>query len=348
MPAERPLVTSSGLPSTRMLEFRGDAIQSVISTRRGFAVRSSNPHNQIFTEFDLASGTQTSSTLLVAGVAGEAKAWEIDDTSIYMATSGRLYWCRKERGQWETKSIPLIGDAPDELKMIGGKLYVGLSSGGVVRIDPMSFESELLASASRRPAQTVLDDRKPFRVDRFVDTTAGLTVILQDKPSPFIWNESTRNFHESTNALSPKGGAIYDRELITGWVGRDGGNWKRVYNPEDILLSDPGRTGVRPVVSSWPPSWKLNGDETFPSNIIDSAVVGDRLCVFFSGGTTRGPFLKIQDRQQTRSVAIQLTEPHRMSVYDGMAANEQGVVIYGRTALHLVYFSWQDLGVGPP
>ena len=99
------------------------------------------------------------------------ECWESDyDFPLYALLAGWIYsWenetlCRRkiDGGQRETIPLPITGQP--NLWSVNGRLYLGLDSGGVLRVDPETKAWELLADSKRRPAQGLLDDCFPYEV----------------------------------------------------------------------------------------------------------------------------------------------------------------------------------------
>jgi hypothetical protein len=103
--------------------------------------------------------------------------------------------CRRkiDGGQRETIPLPITG-RPD-LWAVNGRLYLGLDSGGVLRVDPETKAWELLADSKRRPAQGLLDDCLPYRVEHiWQDPRRGLCFMID---SVHTFDEKSRQWSGS-------------------------------------------------------------------------------------------------------------------------------------------------------
>ncbi|MEO6053073.1 MAG: hypothetical protein ABIP97_03590 [Chthoniobacterales bacterium] len=290
---------------------------------------------------DPGTGAQTSTTVTTSGFI-DRKAWDADAHYFYFASKDRLFRFDHETGALTTKSIPLLGEGANRLIELHGKLYAATPKGSIISIDPSTMEAVLLASAKRRPAQTPLDDRAEFSVENIFPGEGGLIFILNE-PWYYVLDEITGNFRKSAQPIEPLRTRSYDRQFVLNWIGRDGDEMPQVYQPVYMLLTDPGRTGTFPGRNSWPPALKLHGDEEFDSSIFDEASAGLRLAVFYSGGKARAPYLYIADEKQNFSVPLKLPLTSKIQIYDRISANETGILVYGRTAPDVFFYSFADL-----
>ena len=87
--------------------------------------------------------------------------------------------CRRKIEGGEREIIPLPITQRPRMWAVNGQLYLGLSSGGVLRVNPETKDWELLADSKRRPAQGILDDCPPYPVEHiWQDSRRSLCVSM--------------------------------------------------------------------------------------------------------------------------------------------------------------------------
>ena len=127
------------------------------------------------------------------GYADDFPAFALVDGAIYSWEGETLCRRRIDGGQRET--IPLPITRRPNLWVANGKLYLGLDSGGVLRVDPETKAWELLADSKRRPAQGLLDDCAPYGVEHiWQDPRRGLCVMID---SILSFDEKSREWSGS-------------------------------------------------------------------------------------------------------------------------------------------------------
>jgi hypothetical protein len=186
------------------------------------------------------------------------RAWTADKRFIYLL--GEQTICRIDRatGAMVVKQIALLpaadrerGILPDAVfRLVLGQLYI-VQSGALIRIDPTTLDAELLASAKRRPAQTVLDDRAELTG---TPIELGGNMAIFSKNEIHLWNAATRNFDTRPFRINPVARISYDRnfvlrlqpQLSTEQISPDNeiGYW---------ITGDPNRTGFTGRESGWHP-----------------------------------------------------------------------------------------------
>ncbi len=108
-----------------------------------------------------------------------------NDFPSFALLAGAIYsWegkmlCRRKIAGGQRETIPLPITERPNLWAVNGMLYLGLNSGGVLRVNPENNEWELLANSKRRPAQGILDDCPPYQVEHiWQDPRRGLSVMI--------------------------------------------------------------------------------------------------------------------------------------------------------------------------
>lgn len=274
------------------------------------------------------------------------EGWDVAGDSIFFGSKEKLIQINRNTGESASMPVPYFEYRPGILRVINGQVYASLYKGGVVRIDPSTGRIELLASARRRPAQSTLDDRSEFEIQKITNTAQGPAfTVVGGGYFVTAWNEATQNFQEIPNVLP--NGRGYNPDFMLAWLGSEGSRLASVTHPEACFLVDPQRSGKFPRLTTWPPPMKINGDESFPSFLHSSAATGDRVYILFAGGTDRTLHLKIMDKNRNVSVPLDVPLGQR-SQLNHISALESGVLLTGRGSKDAVFFSRKDLDAFQP
>jgi hypothetical protein len=92
---------------------------------------------------------------------------------------------------------------------------------------------------------------------------------------------------------------------------------------------------------------KINGDESFRSELVSSTAVGDTVYILFRGGTDRTLHLKVMDKNRNVSIPLDVPFGQRTYLHD-INALESGVLLTGRGSKDAVFFSRKDLDAFQP
>jgi hypothetical protein len=156
--------------------------------------------------------------------------------------------CRRKiaGGQRETIALPITGRP--NLWAVNGMLYLGLDSGGVLRVDPQTNSWELLANSKRRPAQGILDDCPPYGVEHiWHDPVRGLCVMVG---SVHAFDEKTRQWSGSRRVDNMSYKNPFDRtQALESLYGIENACGSDRSFTVDLLLGDVHRVGVIPIRS---------------------------------------------------------------------------------------------------
>lgn len=274
------------------------------------------------------------------------EGWDVSGDSIFFGSKEKLIQINRNTGESASLPVPYFEYRPGVLRVINGRVYASLYKGGVVRIDPATGRLELLASARRRPAQSALDDRSEFEIQKITNTAQGPAfTVVGDGYFVTAWNEAAKNFQEITNVLP--NGRGYNPDFMLIWLGSESSHLSSVTHLEACFLVDPQRTGRFPRLTTWPPPMKINGDESFQSDLVSSAAVGDTVYILFRGGTDRSLHLKVMSKNQNVSIPLDVPFGPRTSL-DQISASERGVLLTGRGSKDAVFFSRKDLDAFQP
>ncbi len=273
-------------------------------------------------------------------------SWDVSGDFFFLGTKDKLIRVNKNTGEATELSVPYFKDYVGILRVINGQVYAAISGGGVVRIDPATGRSELLASARRRPAQTTLDDRAVFRIDKITETPQGPAFTIDgDRYFVTVWDEATRNFRELPNALNSF--RTYNPDFLLLWLRSEGEIQTSSSHMESYFLLDPRRTGTLPRFRSWPPSIKVTSKDRFQTQIVSSTAIGDTVYILFRGGMDNWLYLKVMDK--TRNISIPLAvSSEQDATFDHIDAVESGVLLTGRTTKDALFFSRKDLDAFQP
>ncbi|MBN8709168.1 MAG: hypothetical protein J0I10_07290 [Verrucomicrobia bacterium] len=270
-------------------------------------------------------------------------AWDVAGDSIFFGTKEKLIRIDRNTGSSTSLPIPDFEYEPGILRVINGKIYASLYKGGIVCIDPATGQSELLASARRRPAQSSLDDRAEFKIQKIITTPRGPAFHLEG--GVFVWDERSRSFQKLPHALTDL--RTYNPDFLLKWLNSEAPIEASASHLETCFLLDPQRTGNLPRITTWPPPMKINGDESFRSELLSSTAVGDTVYILFRGGTDRTLHLKVMDKNRNVSIPLDVPFGQRTYLHD-ISALESGVLLTGRGSKDAVFFSRKDLDAFQP
>lgn len=268
--------------------------------------------------------------------------WTADSRNVYFFGERTIHRFDRSSRAVESREISLFSDSPAVLRVVLGQLYL-MQSGALIRIDPVSLQAELLASAKRRPAQTILDDRPEVHLVPIED---GGNLALLGKDEIYRWNAGRRNFEAAPVMLRPRSQSAYDPDFILrvhpqlsrelfDWTG-DPGYW---------ILLDLGRTGkVTAEPSRWPPHLNLQGSGRFTSHIHGMSAGGSTLFVVFSGGGGRNLYILVSAKSAVFCAPLGAeVQPRRAFESPQIAATEAGALIWKRTTKELFFYGLKDL-----
>lgn len=270
-------------------------------------------------------------------------AWDVAGDSIFFGAKEKLI--RIDRNTGNSTSLPVqnFEYEPGILRVINGKIYASLYKGGIVCVDPATGQAELLASARRRPAQSSLDDRAEFKIQKIISTPRGPAFDLEG--GVFVWDEGIRSFQELPHALTDL--RTYNPDFLLKWLNSEAPIEASASHLEACFLLDPQRTGNLPRITTWPPPMKINGDESFRSELLSATAVGDTVYILFRGGTDRTLHLKVMDKHRNVSVPLDVPFGQRTYLHD-ICALESGVLLTGRGSKDALFFSRKDLDAFQP
>jgi hypothetical protein len=267
--------------------------------------------------------------------------WVADDRNLYFVGNRAVHRFDLASRKVESRPVALLSSDPATVRIVMGQIYV-VQSGAIVRIDPSTFDAELLASAKRRPAQTMLDDRTDLNVTPIEDRG---TLALVGKNEIFRWDAARRDFVAEPLALRPHPGKAYDRDFmlkvqpllpydLTDPAG-DPGYW---------MILDPGRTGALPAMSGrWPPPLNLEGSESFPSQIHGMSAGGSNLYVLFSGGVGRGLHIMVYGKIGDFCAPLAPISNPRKFTHSRITGSDLGALVWGRGSQELFFYGLKDL-----
>lgn len=291
-------------------------------------------------EIDAASGTQKD--YILANEAFENTRYFANDSEHFFLYGGeKLYRVNKDSTAIDSRSVPMLGQYASDMWLVSRKLWAA-SGDTVVRIDPKTLDSELIASAQRKPGKTVLDDRKPFAVDAiFPDSQGGVWLSTANEQWIYRWSETKKDFQKIEYDQGLRG-KPFDRSLYLRWVGSDNRH-TRQNAPEYNLLVDERRTGQPPAINTWPPKFQFPGMASFQTKIAARAATESRLYASYYGKGDM--YLRVMDDAQgkTYSIPIDLHQKPGVSTYNTMIANDAGILFYDQTVHKLLFFSKEDI-----
>lgn len=156
--------------------------------------------------------------------------------------------CRRKFAGGHRETIPLPITGRPNLWAVNGRLYLGLDSGGVLRVDPQTINWELLANSKRRPAQGILDDCPPYGVEHiWHDPVRGLCVMVG---SVHAFDEKTRQWSGSRRVDNMSYKNPFDRtQALESLYGIENACGSDGSFTVDLLLGDVNRVGVIPIRS---------------------------------------------------------------------------------------------------
>jgi len=273
-------------------------------------------------------------------------SWDVAGENFFLGTKDKLIRVNRNSGESTELSVPYFKDYVGILRVINGQVYASISGGGVVRIDPATGRSELLASARRRPAQSTLDDRAAFRIDKITETPQGPAFTIDgDRYFVTVWDDTTRNFRELPNALNSF--RTYNPDFLLSWLRSEGEIQTSSRHMESYFLLDPQRTGTLPRFRNWPPPIKVTSNDRFQTYIVSSTANGDTVYILLRGGVDNSLYLKIMDKTRNISIPLDVSSESEARL-DHIDAAESGVLLTGRTAKDALFFSRKDLDAFQP
>jgi hypothetical protein len=266
--------------------------------------------------------------------------WDVDDERLYFVYKSVLCVLDRKTGKIERKVIPVLDGYVKYVRVFGDKLFA-LYDSAVVMVDLKTYQGELLASAQRRPAQTPLDDRKPFLPPVLFADQEGIIFLVDDML--YLLDPATRAFRVLPQKVLAAPGGNYDPVMTLKSIAASPDDEWRTGSQYMLFLCDPGRSGAIPRMRGvWPTGLKLEGREKGGSQVLSSTVLGQTLYIFFSGGDELGNFVKIMG-PENHVVPLPGSNPQKNMRFDRILASEEGILIWNRAAPELLFYKTEDL-----
>ena len=104
-------------------------------------------------------------------------AYALADGALYGWTDNHVVKRPLDGRPAEPLALPI--DQQPRLWSVSGKLYAGLSHGGVLRVEPKTGAWDLLADSRRRPGDGLLSDCRPYEIDNIWCGDDGVVRVAQ-------------------------------------------------------------------------------------------------------------------------------------------------------------------------
>ncbi len=241
---------------------------------------------------------------------GRQKLWQIeggpelasvdnfaaDEKCFYFACNEKVFRFDRASGRLDSRPVPAMGKNVGGLWVVKGALYISVAYGGIIQVDPVTLESQLLASARRKPALTLLDDQGAYQVvSAFPGRDGIVQFALRDTGVIYAWIPARKNFLKVFSGIAFSRNVPLDRDLMWRWI-------EAGASPEaHIFLLAANAQGLLSI-SQWPLKVVLDGETYQANEVYGAAVVGDRLYCQFHARDGRRKLAALSRNYQPQAV----------------------------------------------